>query len=249
MKIMKESIKQIRQKFLDILKESDNKKETDKDIDAYIDKHGHLIITCYQPFNEDEYIYPSPEYITYLDASKLSIPNATDYSCMFYNYEKIKTIKFSLLNTSNAIDMSNMFCDCESLALLKLNMFNTSNVTDMHGMFNGCKSLYNLDISSFDFSNIELNWAMFDHCSSLTILKFGKSLKKTLILSDCPLLTHDSILSVINGLAKVEEPQELILSDSSMKKLSKDDIKAAEDKNWTIVNIKDCKLETVNHER
>lgn len=239
---MKKSIKQIRQKFLEILKESDNRKETDKDIDAYIDKHGHLNITCYQPFNGDGYIYPSPEYITYLDASKLSIPNVTDYSYMFYCYKKIKTIKFSLLNTSNTINMSNMFCNCESLALLKLNMLNTSNVTDIDCMFNRCKSLYNLDISSFDFSNIELNWGMFDHCSSLTILKFGKNLKKTLMLSDCPLLTYDSILSVIDGLAKVEETQELILNDSSMKKLSKDDIKAAEDKNWKIVNIKNEKV-------
>lgn len=63
----------------------------------------------------------------------------------------------------------------------------------------------------------------------------GKNLKKALNLSDCRALTHKSVLSVIDGLAEVEEEQTLWISEESYNTLSKDEIKKAENKNWKVI--------------
>ena len=103
----------------------------------------------------------------------------------------------------------------------------------MYSMFGSCKSLNYLDLSSFDFKKVEDVRHMFDSCKSLTDLNFGKNLKVSLDLSDCP-LSHESALSVIDGLAKVEKQQELTLSKATYNTLALEDIKLAETKNWKI---------------
>lgn len=100
------------------------------------------------------------------------------------------------------------------------------------------KNFYNikfLDLSRFDFSHVEDSYNMFKGWAYLTDLKFGKSMKKSLNFRHCP-LTHESALSVIDGLAKVEEQQVLTFSKKTYDTLSLEDIKKAIDKNWMIVN-------------
>lgn len=74
---------------------------------------------------------------------------------------------------------------------------------------------------------------MFKLCKSLANLKFGKGLKKSIDLTDCP-LTHTSALSVINGLSKVEEKQTITFSKITYDTLTKDDKEIAENKKWII---------------
>ena len=71
-------------------------------------------------------------------------------------------------------------------------------------MLNEYYSCTSFDFSSFDFSKIANIDNTLRKCTSLTNLKFGKNLKVSLDLSDCPLF-HDSILSAIDGLAEVEK--------------------------------------------
>ena len=150
----------------------------------------------------------------------------------------------NILNCSNPIDVSKVdtsgvrnmirtFCDCRGIETLDLSNFDTSKVTDMSWMFYKCMSLASLDISSFNFTSTVATDNMFCLCKSLTDLKFGKNLKKPLNFRSCP-LTHESALSVINGLAKVEQRQTIFFSEPTYDTLSKEDIKLAEDKKWSI---------------
>ena len=116
---------------------------------------------------------------------------------------------------------------------LDLSNFDISNVTNMYQMFCRCDSLISLDISSFDFSNTPNTLFLLSGCYSLTDLKFGKNLKISLKLYDSP-LSHESALSVIDGLAEVEEQQEVLFSEETYKTLTAEEIKKATDKNWEI---------------
>ena len=149
---------------------------------------------------------------------------------------KGKILDLSSFDTSAVTNMRWMLEDCKSLASLDLSSFNTSKVTDMGSMFYYCENLTSLDLSNFNFKKAKNVNKMFANCSSLTDLKFGKNLKVSLDLSDCP-LSHESALSVIDGLAKVEEQQELTLSKTTYNTLTAEDIRQVEAKNWKINNL------------
>ena len=83
------------------------------------------------------------------------------------------------------------------------------------------------------FSNVKGITNIFVFCDSLSNLKFGKNLDLSIKLDSCP-LTHESVLSVIDGLAQVEKRQVLLLGRKAYNTLSKEEIKMGDDKNWLI---------------
>ena len=107
------------------------------------------------------------------------------------------------------------------------------NNIDVRGLFYKCNLMRSVDLSEFDFSNITDTANMFTGCTSLTDLKFGKNLRVSLDLSDCP-LTHESVLSVIDGLAEVDEQQTLSLNYETYATLTDEGIKIIKNKNWKI---------------
>ncbi len=167
--------------------------------------------------------------------------NKTDISISYtingYRFDRsnVKTLDISELDVSNANNLSMLFLGFRSIKSLDVSKLNTSKVTDMGSMFEFCSKLTSLDLSSFNTSAVTNMSKMFDKCNSLTDLKFGKNLKKSIYLSDCP-LTYESVLSVIDGLAKVEEQQELTLSKTTYKSLASENIRQVETKNWKINN-------------
>ena len=173
--------------------------------------------------------------LTSLNVDNWDTSNVTDMSSMFYWCKSLTSLDLSNFDTSKVTNMSSMFFNCKKIISLDLSSFNTSNVTDMHNMFYKCSFLTSLDISGFDFSNVNNNFSMFDYCTSLTDLKFGKNLKQSIYLSDCP-LTHESALSVIDGLAKVNEQQDIAFSDETYATLSKEEIQIIKNKNWNLTN-------------
>lgn len=171
-----------------------------------------------------------------LNLSNFDTSNVTDMNYMFFECKKLASLDLSSFNTSKVTDMKEMFGYCRKLNHLDLSSFDTSNVTNMSWMFENCKSLKALDISSFNFTNVKNVIDMFYYCFSLTDLKFGKNLKISIDLSDCP-LTHESVLSVIDGLAEVEEQQTLWLNCKNYDQLTDEDISFANSKNWKIFVI------------
>ncbi len=210
------------------------------------------------------------EQITQLDTG-----NATNLESLFYECSKLKQIpqlntskatnmrrmfgscstlqKIPQLNTSIATDLSSLFYGCSSLS--EIPQLDTSNATDMSSLCSGCSKIKN--IPELDVSSVKDIYRIFDGCRSL--LTFGglKNLGKayteqkashsdyTLDLSQCTLLTHDSLVNTINGLydlnltySTVGEgtlyKQNLKLGATNKAKLSEAEIAIATNKGWDI---------------
>lgn len=177
-----------------------------------------------------------PNTVKEADFTLFDSSNITEIKSMLSRNNLLEKINLNNFNTSKTISMHDMFFSCLSLKALDLSSFNTSNITDMSDMFWNCKKLTSLDLSSFDFSNAKYIRFMFYGCESLNNLKFGKNLRASIDLQDSP-LTHESALSVIDGLAKITYgKQDLWLSKTTYDALSAEEIKKAEDKNWNIID-------------
>ena len=175
----------------------------------------------------------------------INTQNVTNMSFMFRDCNKLSSVP--VLDTSNASNMSDMFFDCNSLASVSL--LNTGNVTDMNNMFWGCTSL--AIVPMLDASKTRSIYSMFRNCSSLTTLGGLKNLgmgygtgwiansdSLTLNLSDSPLLTHDSLMNVINNLYDIKskgvKPQTLQLGNTNKAKLTAEEIAIATNKGWDV---------------
>lgn len=127
--------------------------------------------------------------------SSLNTTKGTDFEHMFYGCYYLTTIP--LLNTSNGIDFSAMFQNC--VALSNIPLLNTSNGTDFRDMFKECTSLTTisqLDLSSgTDFTNT------FYYTSALENITFVGSINYNIDFSYSPLLTYDSIKSILTACA------------------------------------------------
>ena len=176
----------------------------------------------------------------------INTQNVTNMSFMFRDCNKLSSVP--VLDTSNASNMSDMFFDCNSLASVSL--LNTGNVTDMNNMFWGCTSL--AIVPMLDASKTRSIYSMFRNCSSLTTLGGLKNLgmgystgwiansdSLTLNLSDSPLLTHDSLMNVINNLYDIKskgvKPQTLQLGNTNKAKLTAEEIAIATNKGWNVI--------------
>lgn len=169
---------------------------------------------------------------------------------------------------SRAKLMDNMFSGCVSLKSVP-NKMNTSKVTNFSGMFNNCKNLdtiAGIDTSSgINFSCMFRNCttlstipainisgttssyhvaSMFSNCSKLTDIRFeGNIYTNGLSFSSSPLLTHDSIVSIINALYDYSNDPEGISDGSShsvtigssLSNATAQEIATAINKGWTLV--------------
>lgn len=199
----------------------------------------------------------SCESLTSLDLSNFNTGNVANMSEMFYGCSNLTSLNLSNFNTSNVSSMNNMFGFCSKLTNLDLSNFDTSNLADMNSMFSGCNNLTSLDLSNFNLSYVNDISGIFSNCNNLTNLHFGFNLGKgyttastncdpyELSLSSCPLLTHDSLMSVINGLYDLNltynvanggtlYTQRLKLGSTNLAKLTAEEIAIATNKGWTV---------------
>lgn len=178
--------------------------------------------------------------IPILDTGKV-----TDMTEMFSDCSSLRQIP--LLDTKSCTSMSGMFRNCSSIT--EIPELDTSNVTNMYTMFIKCTSL--ATVPMLDASKTTDVWFMFDKCPSLVMLGGLKNLgmsyasiwsagesRATLNLSDSPLLTHDSLMNVINNLYDIKskgvKPQILKLGDTNKAKLTAEEIAIATNKGWNV---------------
>ena len=91
---------------------------------------------------------------------------------LFYHYRNLERVEFNdCYYTDDATSFSGMFNNCEKLTELDLSSFNTKKVLSMAIMFQGCGSLRKLDISSFDTARVNNMTGMFNGVHSLKKLK------------------------------------------------------------------------------
>lgn len=179
--------------------------------------------------------------------------NVTNMSNLFKGCSELESIP--LFDTSKVSDMSNMFCDCSKLTSVPL--FDTSKVTNMTNLFKGCSQLTSVpelntsnatvmssmfyscsnlkSVPKLDTSHVNNAGNLFFGCSHLTTLGGFIGFKTYLNLSDSPLLTHDSLLNVINEAANVTgNPKTLTFGATNLAKLTDEEKAIATNKGWTL---------------
>ena len=168
-----------------------------------------------------------------VEIQKIDTLNVTDMRSMFASCISLTTIP--QLDTSNVTKVSNgdyasIFAYCESLTTIP--QLDTSKITDMRYMFYKCESL--TTIPQLDTSNVTNMSYTFDGCKSLKNLGGFIGLKLSLKLSNFTLLTHESLMNVINNLAEVTNSPTLTLGEWNINKLTADEIAIATSKGWIV---------------
>ena len=158
-----------------------------------------------------------------------------------------KLIFMPLVDTSNSNYFNSMFSSCSALTTVP--QLNTSNGERFDSMFQSCGAL--VTISQLNASSCIRMINIFSGCTALTsfggFLNLGQAYltteqanynRYTLELESCTLLTHDSLMNVINNLYDIAtkgcNTQQLILGSTNLAKLTAEEIAIATNKGWTV---------------
>lgn len=175
---------------------------------------------------------------------------STSLSSMFSSNSNLVKVD-NLTNTHKCTETSYMFADCYMLE--KAPVMDTSSLQKMSGMFRTCTQLR--DVPEYNAEKVINVYSMFQSCSSLEnfggLLNLGKAYgvnttvgyyNYELNLNACTLLTHESLMNVINKLYDLNEAyktvglrsQNLVLGETNLAKLTAEEIAIATDKGWTV---------------
>lgn len=175
----------------------------------------------------------------------LDTSSVTDMNNMFYNCTNLTTMP--QIVTSNVTNMNYMFGACRLLTSIP--QLDTSKVTNIGYMFSDCMSL--VTIPQINGEKLTSVGGTFNNCKSLEnfngIINLGQAYLTTqsanyfnykLNLSACTNLTYDSLMNVINSLYDIAtlgvKPQQLILGDTNLAKLTEEEIAIATNKGWSV---------------
>lgn len=167
--------------------------------------------------------------VTFIDyaAAGLEIPS---FSAMFSD---LKGLTGCTLPLNNPLGVRNMFYQCESLVTAP--EMDTRNVCGIDGeyMFTRCYSIQT--IPEYDFRNFTATSQCFYGCGSLTNVGGFVGLKVSTDFSSSSLLTHDSLMNIINKVADVNKnPQTLTFGSTNLAKLTDEEKAIAINKGWTL---------------
>lgn len=177
---------------------------------------------------------------------------------LFYSGDRLNALNELLALCKNVTTMERMFDQCYAkLTELDLSNFDTSLVERVANMLYYCDGLKTLNLSNCDMGKVNATYNMVYRCSKLTNLIFADNMGKgfdkqqsnysyhQIDLSSCTLLTHESLMNVINKLYDLNltydvanggtlYTQQLVLGSTNMAKLSADEIAIATNKGWVV---------------
>jgi hypothetical protein len=224
---------------------------------------------CYQMFEGNKVMEEAPYFNTtnvtstyqmFRNCIKLKtlpnydLSNVTEADGMFYNCDSLIKISLADLKLNKIDDLRNMFHNCNNLEEVILG--DTSKVTSMYSAFYDSQSLKK--ISQFNGEKIYTVSDAFTQCYALTdfggILNLGKGYTQkttnnssySLRLHHSELLTHESLMNVINNLYDLNltydvanggtlYAQQLVLGSDNLAKLTADEIAIATNKGWNVL--------------
>ena len=134
-----------------------------------------------------------------------------------------------VLDTSKLDNFNYMFEACGVSAIPLLNCINGTNFTYV---FNGCTNLHTIEKIIVN-KDLELD-RCFVNCSKLQNIIFEGEIGKNINIGYSPLLTMESIQSIIDGLATVETAQTLTLHTNVKAKLTEEQLATITSKNWNL---------------
>lgn len=150
-------------------------------------------------------------------------------SGLMFAYSDI--VEMTNLDFSNIEDGDRTFGDCWSLKKVSIN---TSKMKNVSGLFNGCRKL--VDAGILDFGNVlnDGTKSCFNKCLALVEVRFvATTIHWSISFADSPLLSAESVQSIIDGLAIVTTAQtitfhkNIVLTDAQKQTINK--------KGWTLV--------------
>ncbi|MBR6510533.1 MAG: hypothetical protein IKT38_08010 [Clostridia bacterium] len=171
----------------------------------------------------------------YIPNRFLPLNNDNQNSCegMYYNCVNLK--EAPEIDMSNSLYFHNMFLGCESL--ITAPVMDTGKGSRFAAMFGQCtalKTIPQLNISSCTL-RANLN-NIFSGCTALENIIFIGTINVTISFQDCPLLTVDSLNSIVTALKdlKGQTTQTITLHTTSKAKLTTEQISIIKNKNWTL---------------
>jgi len=187
---------------------------------------------------------------TELDLSGIDMTGITSIANLFIYFGALT--KVVMPNTSNIDTFDTAFSGCR--ALVEAPECETSKSIEWSKTFNACSALETVPL--YDFSNATVVAEMFAGCTNLKnlggFLNYGKAIKSTatnarhkLDLSASTLITHDSLMNVINNLYDLNLTynvanggtlyrQYLILGSTNLAKLTEEEKAIATNKGWLL---------------
>lgn len=176
---------------------------------------------------------------------QLDTSNVTRMNEMFYHCTNLTTIP--QIDTSKVTTMSYVFGYCSNLTTIP--QIDTSMVTNMAYMFNGCKSL--TTIPQLNGEKLTVVTGAFSDCKLLEnfngLINLGQAYSTSqsanysnykLVLSSSTKLTKQSIINILNNLYDIKtkgvKPQQLVLGNTNLAKLTAEEVAIATNKGWTV---------------
>lgn len=172
----------------------------------------------------------------------LDLPYVKECNSMFYEEIKNETVENITVNCPNLVNNMQHFMTAISGAydytLKKVTInFDTSNVKNWNMTFNRVYGIEVIDGLPFDFSSANNVTLTFNYLSALKEMRWKKnSLSLSISVSGSPLLSNETIQSIIDGLTDLTggTSQTLTLHADVKAKLTEEQITQITSKNWTL---------------
>lgn len=152
---------------------------------------------------------------------------------------KVKNLPYMFLNSIYGISSKGN----KTLARLNIEEADISNwskypdIAILQYTFDQCKNLITVNLDGIDFTHFTYYGSIFSGCTALeNILGTFSNINIDFNLYDCPNLTRESVLNVINGLSIVTNSPSLRLHSDVLKRLSAEDKALATTKGWKVTN-------------
>lgn len=161
---------------------------------------------------------------------RMSLEKMTSLATFFTHMANLKRADY-YIDAKNCTNFAQLFASDNLLEYVK--GVNTSKATNVLDMFYQCSSLKTIE-EPLDFSNRTSTGGVFGACVSLENVKFVTESIKISITILSPVLSAESIQSIIDGLATVETAQTLTLHTDVKAKLTQTQLDTITGKNWSL---------------
>lgn len=190
--------------------------------------------------------------ISTLDVSNFDTRNVTTMKGMFSYASSLTSLDISNFDTSKVTEIDKMFSNNKKLTSLKLPSINGKLIKTLNTVFYDTRELVTLNLGHWDLSNVSEMSSPFYNMSKLENFTFPLNLGAgfdtsmaanhsfcKIDLSKSTLLTHDSLMSVINNIYDIASKgckvQTLSIGSTNLSKLTEDEIAIATNKGWNVI--------------
>lgn len=192
-----------------------------------------------------------------LDLSNFNTSSCTNFTSMFTNSSAFTSLDISNFDLTKCTSVYGMFSFCSNMKTIILPKNQILGATSAGQMIAYCYVLETLDLSGLDFQNANTIGSLLYNDSKLTDLKFCSNFGKgftykssnnanhKLDLSKSTLLTHESLMDVINKLYDLNltydvanggtlYTQELVIGATNLSKLTSEELNIVVQKGWVV---------------